>query len=151
MYSSMKNSQNILQSQIYHIHRVQYYLLLEVKRSDGWRRRTNGNQIYLSNTLCPLCERKEDTQHHVISCNVLQYILSHNILPQEKHLNSWSSDWIHQNILTVSKNTRPVSWRVQWRQKPNIQGFLLALCVFSQLHLQERPADVTLLHLRPPH
>ena len=49
--------------------------------------KSNFKKMNPYNTLCPLCERCEDSQEHVLYCKVLQDIMPHIILPQYEHLN----------------------------------------------------------------
>ena len=51
------------------------------------------------NTLCPLCERRKDTQLHMLSCYVLQNILPHNnkTLLKYEHMNGTTRE-LSENI-----------------------------------------------------
>ena len=49
--------------------------------------KSNFKNMYSNNTLCPLCERTEDTQSHLLSCKVLQDILPMTENTEYSHMN----------------------------------------------------------------
>ena len=85
VYSNMKHPQTYFTNKNISFRQSSIIFALRSRTLRGIK--NNFKKMNLHNTLCPLCERLEDTQQHVLYCKVLQDCLPHTISPQYEHLN----------------------------------------------------------------
>ena len=85
VYSNMKHPQTYFTNKNISFRQSSIIFALRSRTLRGIK--NNFKKMNLHNTLCPLCERLEDTQQHVLYCKVLQDCLPHTISPQYEHVN----------------------------------------------------------------
>ena len=85
-YSDMEHPQSYFTNKNISFRQSSIIFALKSKTLRGIK--TNFRKINQPNTLCPLCERQEDTQQHVLFCQVLRDISPNTTsLPQYEHPN----------------------------------------------------------------
>ena len=125
-YNDMKCPQDYIRSR--NITNTEKSILFGLRSPSIRSIRMNFPNMYSENTLCPICERIQDTQVNLPLCTVLT-----SILPSKKHMDyslqlSSSRNMFRPTNATWSCGT---SWSTPARA-PAYQGFILVLCVLRQ-------------------